>query len=346
MPITMQDVADRAGVSKAAVSLVLNDKPGTSTELRAAVLKAAQELDYHLPERRTIRPNLVVVHCVGHEPDAATQPNGIYLNYLEGIKKFTQEQNLNLTLIASYFDGDAGQLGFHLLNDRDNPPDGLILMGLGARRDSQLVQHLLKNDIPAVAISRNWHDLPISSIGQDHAWQTQVALEHLIDLGHRQIAFVAQQEDLMGDWFQARLDRYRTIMTDLLGDVDEDLIAISADGTDAVKQIVARRPDVTAIFAIHDQCGYNVIRGLRELGLDVPCDLSVVSLDGIQTVPDNYPPLTVVTFPAVEVGYMAANLLYKQLAEQHLQYFHLVMRCQLIEKETCGIPRSQVLDRV
>jgi DNA-binding LacI/PurR family transcriptional regulator len=132
----------------------------------------------------------------------------------------------------------------------------------------------------------------------------------------------------------------------LNGQVDENLIVCMADGADAVKQVMQCRPDVTAIFAIHDLCGYSIMRGLRELGLEVPHDLSIVAMDGIQPVPDDYPALSVVTFPAFEVGYMAATLLYKQLAEQHLQYFHMVVRCQLIEKETCARPRSQVLHRV
>jgi DNA-binding LacI/PurR family transcriptional regulator len=343
MPTTMADVAERAGVSKSTVSLVLNNRPSVSLELRQAVLAAADELGYHLPHRRSQRrstPNksIVIVHYEWRSTDPYT--DSIFVDYIAGIQSFVQDKSINLTFITNCRE-ERRQLGFHLLSDGHIAADGAILMGWGARRDGRLLRQFLDQGIPTVALSRNWPDLPLSTVGQDHQQQACIALDHLIELGHCRIAFLASKADRRHDWFQWRLECYRQAMQRVNGRVDDDLIAIGKNGYESAQALMARRPDVTAIFAVEDANALAAMRGLQEMGLRVPMDVSVIGLDDTAKSPEGFPALTTVAFPHFEVGYLAAELLLKQIEDKELYYSNVVVCSKLVERDSCAPPRGE-----
>ncbi len=337
-PPTIEDIAKHIGVSKSAVSLALNNKPGISQKLRQTVLETAQEMGYSLPESRQqpktlLRKSIAVVHQISEKP--YTDIYGIFINFLNGIRTFTQQTNINLTVIGGYHKGDMMRLGDHILNDKNNPLDGLILMGTGVNRESQLLQKTIEKQIPLVVLSRNWPDLPVSTVGHHHQQQSQIALDHLIQLGHRKIAFLAGSEDQQYDWFDTRLSCYREKMAQINSDVGDTLIIFGEDGTQAVKQLMAKQPDVTAIFALHDRWAVEAMVGLKELGFKVPEDVSVIGLDNSEQVPEEYPELTTVGFPHFDVGYLAAELLYKQINNANIFYSNILVRSELIKRNSC-----------
>jgi DNA-binding LacI/PurR family transcriptional regulator len=339
----MADVAERAGVSKSTVSLVLNNRPSVSPELRQAVLKAADELGYRPPGRRSQRRSsenrsIIVVHYeIG---SAASQTPSIFLDYVAGIQAFARDKKVNLTFITDYRE-ERQQLGFHLLSNEHLPADGAILMGWGARRDGQLLHRFLDKGLPIVVLSRNWPDLPISTVGQDHHQQACIALDYLIGLGHIEIAFLASKADRRHEWFDWRLECYRKTILRISDRVDEDLIAIGKNGYEAAQALMARRPDVTAIFAIEDANALAAVRGLQEMELRVPEDVSVIGLDDTSKPPEGCPALTTVAFPHSEVGYLAAELLLKQIESKELYYSNVVVRSKLVERDSCAPPRGK-----
>ena len=112
---TVADVAERAGVSTSTVSLVLNNKPGISPEVRAAVLQAVNELGYRLPERRSPKPSpetktITVVHYASQEAGEGSEVSGLFVNCVVSIQDFLQGKNVNWALIANYRDGDGSHL--------------------------------------------------------------------------------------------------------------------------------------------------------------------------------------------------------------------------------------------
>ena len=341
----MDDVAKRAGVSKAAVSLVLNDKPGTSAEMREAVLTAVEELGYQLPNRRASRRRkkytLAVVHRAASE--SHIEPTSIIMDYIEGIQDAVQARNANLILVTDYQENVASDLGSQLLNGSRNPPDGVIIMGSAAKRSDKLVQRLIRAQIPTVALSRNWPDVPISTVSQDHTEQVRIALNHLVELGHRRIGFVAATIDTGGDWFEQRLQSYRDVMTAVNGKVDEGLIVVRDDSVLATRELLDNRPNVTAIFAIHNGIAAVVLRCLAEMGIEVPAHISVISLDDIihnqEGLADLVQP-TVVVFSSITAGYLAADLLLNQLNVPDIHYTDIVLKSKLIEGDSCAKPRE------
>jgi LacI family transcriptional regulator len=349
MSPTMDDVARRAGVSKSTVSMVLNDKAGVTLDTKDAVFQAVKELGYTLPARRPLRnpqknnvlpklKNFVVVHHVGHEPFDSIY--GIFFNYLQGIQAFAKEAYINITPIGGYRKGDLNHLETSILNNQTMPVDGLMLMGKGIRRDSQLVHRVLELQFPLVVLSRNWPDLPVSTVSQDHRQQAQIALDYLIQLGHRQIAFVAKEGEQEYEWYAPRLSIYRSKMKELNQEVDEDLIVRGKDVADAVKELLTRKPGITAVLALHDQRAIQVMMGLLELGLEVPKDISVIGLDDSEVPPVGFPRLTTVGFSHFDIGYLSAELLLKQIESDNLCFGKLSTRCYLVERDSCAKPKE------
>ena len=339
MSPTMEDVARQVGVSKSTVSLALGDKPGISPEMKEVVLQAAEDLGYSLPERRALKKsqsrnkNFTVVHHAGHEP--RDEIFSLFLDYLHGIQTFAQETNINITAIGGYRTGDITQLESRILRGQKTPPDGLILMGKGIRRDSQLVHWALEHQIPLVGLGRNWPDLPISTVSQNHCQQAEIALNHLHQLGHRQIAYVAQEGDQEYEWYGIRLNCYREKMMEINQKVDEDLIVLGTSIVNSVKELLTRKPGVTAIFALHDERAIQSIQGVMALGLKVPNDISIIGLDNSQEPPAGFPGLTTVGFSHFDAGYLGAELLLKQIENDNICFGNLWVRSILIERDSC-----------
>jgi LacI family transcriptional regulator len=337
MPPTMQDVAQRAGVSKATVSLVLNRKPGISQETQQAVLQAVEELAYRLPERRPLRSSvqrtLAIIYHLGDME--RSEPYNIIPGFLKGARTFAQEANVHLIVLAGYRKESLKQIGSQFLDSEGLQPEGLLLMGPALCRDSEPVVRALEQGIPIVVLCRYWPDMPVSTVGHDHREQAYIALDHLIGLGHRIIAFVAGDTDAQYDWCQRRLNRYREVMADLNGEVDEGLIVIAENLVEATQALMVRRPDVTAIFADHDTKAIEVMRGLQKVGLRVPQDVSVIGQDDAKQSPEGFPGLTTVRFPHAEVGYLAAELLLKQIESKEVVRGNIWVRSHLVQRESC-----------
>jgi DNA-binding LacI/PurR family transcriptional regulator len=274
------------------------------------------------------------------ENEVRTGPYGVVPGFLRGARTFAREANIHLTILAGYQREDLRHIGTQFLDSEGLLPEGLILMGPGLCRDSESVVQALKRNIPVVVLCRKWPDVPVSTVGHDHCEQAQIALDHLAQLGHRRIAFLAGTADEGYDWYRERLDCYRKVTTDLNGAVDEDLILLAEDGARAVKTLMVRRPDVTAIFANHDTKAIEAMQGLQEMGLHVPKDVSVIGQDDAKQAPEDFPGLTTVRFSHFQVGYLAAELLIKQIDNGEIVHGNIWLRSYLIERDSCCEPRS------
>ncbi len=338
---TMADVAEYAGVSVTTVSLVLNDKPGVSDQVRSTVMQAVDELGYHLPKRRSSRnasetKMITVVHFAPPGPIQGPSVSGISASYVNGIQDYCQNQNVNWALIANYHEGDEHHVGYHLVEGERLDFDGLILLEMHSSA-STLLQHAIQSGIPVVVLSREWGDLPVNIISQSHCQQANLALNYLVDLGHRKIAFLGRDLEQVYDWFKTRLRCYTDLMNSL-GLFDPSLVAVGPSVTQATHDLLVRRPDVTAIFAINDRNAVSAMRALRESGIDVPGQVSVIGLDDSTKPPPDFPPLTSVAFPHYKVGYLAAEVLLRQIDDPELFYSQVFVQSRLVVRESCAPP--------
>lgn len=342
MPPSMADIARRLGVAKSTVSLALNDKPGVSDEMRAQVIRTAKEMGYRLAPRYRVRrlspESFAVINHVVLQSES--EISGVSVGYLKGIQAFTREANINLTILSDYRGGEK-QFGFHFMDETNLQPDGLILMGGAVTRDSPFIRWAHQKEIPIVVLSRNWPDSPICTVSQDHAQQSKIALDYLIDQGHRTIGFISREADRDCDWFPIRLAQYRKTLEMHTDRADDTLVSIAADGAEAVKKLLARRPDITAIFGIYDRIAVQAMVALRALGKEVPEGVSVIGLDDADPSPDGYPGLTTVGFSHIDMGYLAAELLAKKIENPEIYYGQIVVESYLVERDSCAAPIAQ-----
>ena len=343
MPPTMQDVARVAGVSPSTVSLAMNNKPGVSPETRDLVLQVAEELGYELvkgsSKQVTLAPPAIAVAHYAYPGDNRTvAPVGLPTQYISGIQNYARAEDASLTLVANYVETDAYHIGHSLLNAKLAEYDGLILIHCPSKQ-SGLITQALDSGRPVVVIARHWPDVPVSSVGHDHPQQASVALDYLLGLGHRRIAFLAREGLEDYQWFKIRLDIYRRTMEGL-GCWDERRVAIGPEGGQTALELLERCPDTTAIWAINDADAVPALRALCDAGIRVPDQISILGMDDSVQSPEGYPALTTVAVPAQLVGYLAARTLAEHIRNQDLAYSRIFVRSWLITRDSTAPPES------
>ena len=305
--VSARDVAEAAGVSRTTVSFVLNNTPGKSISegTRQRVLSAAAELGYRpneaaralaLSKRRTF--GLVICHSQFAYTDA------FIMRVIEGMTLAVNRARVRLVVHPiSLTDADyldiARQLdvdGLVLINTHDNDPG---------------LEELIRSGFPSVAMD-DLPDLPISQVFVDGQRAAETAVQHLIDLGHTDIGMIshargvyaAARQRIAG--YHARLDRAGiSAREDLLvyGDFSE------RSGYDAMRQLLALEDPPTAVFAGNDVVAYGAIDAIRESGLRIPDDVSIVGFDDDYISRYLNPPLTSVIIPAAGMGSTAVSIL-------------------------------------
>lgn len=337
MPPTMQDVARKAGVSASTVSLAMNDKPGVSPETRDHILEVAAELGYEFV-KGTTKPepsaplSIAIAQYALVGEGHSTSLNGLPLAYIGGIQNYARQDAVNLTVVANYVEMDGHHIGQPLLEAQVTKYDGLILIHCPAP-DTRLINKALANDCPVVAISRHWPDVAISTVGQDHRQQASVALNHLINLGHKKIAFLGRNISESYEWFGMRLDTYRQAM-ERLGSWDERRVVIEPDSAKAALALMQRCPDTTAIWATGDEEAAWALRALCDAGISVPEQVSIVGLNDSSQPPAGYPRLTSVAFSSELAGYLAAKTLAEHIRDRDLAYSKVFVRSWLVKRES------------
>lgn len=301
---TIFDVAERAGVSKSLVSLVLRDGPNVSAAKRAAVLRAVDELGYKpnraarsLVSQRTFTVGAVV----------SDLHNTWYIDLLASVRAALTAHGLNLFLAEDQqIETDASVLDAFV----DAGVDGLLCLGT-LRPTDQLIR--TAQSLPTVVVSGRDPDLPTVDVvtGDDYEGAVK-AVSHLVELGHRRIAHLAGT----GRAAELRIQGYRDTMR-RNGFEDEIQVEIS-DRSEAGDHRAARAllvaPDrPTAIFANNDYAAVVAMSEARDAGLSIPDDVSVVGYDNSYLAQLGYIGLTTVDNNYVEMGRLAVQRLITRI---------------------------------
>ena len=308
-PVTIGEVARRAGVSIATVSRVLNNVPrGVGAVLRKRVLKAARELDYHpnalarsLHQKRTHTLGLLITDIA----------NPYYAGITRGIEDVSRRHGYALFICNT--DRDPAAMAHYIEVLREQRVDGIIIGG-GGTPGRRHFQTLHDRGIPAVLIGR--YDVPLPAVRIDNLKGGWEAATHLIRLGHRRIAILSGPDTSTS--IQGRMKGYRRAMAEHGLSLPEgwvlggDLRPASALELAGRLLTVRRRP--TAILAANDQMAIATIRAAHQLGLRVPEDLSVVGFDNIELASYMSPALTTMGLPLYRMGVAAAETAIRLLA--------------------------------
>ena len=299
--LTLQQVAQRAGVSTPTISKVLNGRPDVAPATRERVLRVLHEEQY-LPRGASAVP-LANKH-IELVFDALVNPNN--LEMLRGILPAAAESGSHVAVSCVPEKMDFRQWANELIRVGRA---GLIMVT--SRLTPEQYQRLQEVALPVVLIDPvNRADESLTSVGSTN-WQGGVsAVQHLVDLGHRRIAMLRGYECLADD---ARYHGYVAAHTEAGLAVDPDLVAradFRADAAAVAAERILRIADrPTAVFAANDLEALGVVEAARRLGLAVPGDLSVVGFDDSVLATTASPPLTTVRQPFAQMGAVAYRIL-------------------------------------
>lgn len=314
---TIRDVADRAGVSKSLVSLVLRGSDKVRAEKRDAVLKAVRELDYRpnaaarsLSERRTLPhsrlPSGEGTPMIGVLLDDLRNP--WYVDLLDGLNALLSANGLHTLLADARLDRRAGHdLAGPFLDLR---ADGLVVVG--TLPDPAALDAVAARVPVVVAGAREPVPAGVDVVANDDERGARLVTEHLVGLGHRTIAHLAGH-GAVGELRRAGFD---SVMRE--HGLGERAPVESCDMTEeggyrATVRLLSGPHRPTAVFAVNDIAGVGALTAAEELGLSVPRDLSLVGYDNTSVSRLRHLWLTTVDHAGHEVGRRAARCLLDRL---------------------------------
>ncbi|MCZ7542982.1 MAG: LacI family transcriptional regulator [Anaerolineae bacterium] len=307
---TIKDVARAAKVSTATVSHVLNGTRYVSEGLRERVLKAIAELDYRPSQvaasLRTKRSNSILLII----PDIA---NPFFPPLVRGVQDVFDRARYAI-IVGNTDRRRSRELEFLNLALRAQA-DGVIIVASEIEEADLLP--LAEQGIPAVLIGTHIDHPDLDVVRVDNRAAAYDAVRHLTGLGHRRTAMAFGP--MSASSLHQRLQGYRQAMADAGLEVNADWIVeeSSREAADyqGIRQLMARPDRPTAIFAAADVVALDVLVLLRELGLRVPEDVSVVGFDDIPATRLTTPPLTTIHQPKYQMGQRAADLLLRRMTQ-------------------------------
>jgi DNA-binding LacI/PurR family transcriptional regulator len=329
---TIRDVAERAAVSPATVSRVLNGHPNYVREdTRARVLQVVKELGYQphaaasaLRTNRTYAVGLII-------PDIT---NPIWPEVALGVQRTARRAGYSVVLANT--DGDDRSEHDYLAMARRAGLDGLVI------NPSQITSaELLDTGIPATILG-NRTDFPaFDTVGVDSEGGTVAAVEHLYGLGHRRIALVVSPNNPVAGRTRRRGYQRALAACDLPLD-DRYVVepSVTHDGTkEALTGLMGLAHPPTAIFASNDHQAIALLAAARLLGIRVPEHLSIVGMDDIAAAAATVPPLTTLRRPQRAYGEAAMEFLLERLEGRcDAPPRRLLYSCELIVRGSTAPP--------
>lgn len=333
---TQKDVADRAGVSRATVSYVVNGLAGKdipiTPETRRRVRQAIKELNY-LPDARAQSLRSGSLRSVSLLIPTFHNPH--HWQIAAGVEQYLKKHNYDLVLSTTHL--DSGREGGFLSALSRRRVDGLILLLTFSQEQEERVQTLVGSGLPVVLLGRKIEGL--DHVGLSYYEGAQALMDHLLQLGHRHISFIrCVAHPAQG---QSRLLAYQEKMqaAGLKADAINGVGKSIADGYEVARSLLERKgqPRPTAIVVINDMLAMGVLRAVAEAGLSVPEDISVASFDNIQFAAFTHPPLTTVHVDAEALGCKTATVLLNRLQNPNLPpQCESFSAARLIERQSTG----------
>ena len=339
--VNLRMLAEHLKLSQTTVSLVLNDSPSASSipqTTRNRVMEAAERLDYRpnyfarsLRQSRSMSVGVLA-------PDLS---EGYFTSVMSGVVQeltvahyfyFTACHDWKRDLIEKYP---------RMLVER--AVDGFLLLNTPADH--------IEVPVPVVAISAHCAVENVTNIVLDHHLAVEQALTHLHALGHRHIAFMRGPRAIPDSEFRweaiqqvtremnLKLDPALVIRIDSAGwSMKTGYHPMAPEiGYKPMQALLEKTRDFTAIFCFNDIAAIGAIRALKDAGLSIPGDVSVVGFDDIQSAAYSTPSLTTVRQPLLEMGKRAAQILLDRIANRENLYpSEIVMAPELVVRESTG----------
>ncbi|HUT21081.1 MAG TPA: LacI family DNA-binding transcriptional regulator [Anaerolineae bacterium] len=307
--ITIRDVAKRARVAPTTVSRVVNNSGYVSDATRERVKAAIEELGY-VPNRLARSLRLKRTNTLALVVTDITNP--FWTTVVRGVEDAAHAAGFNV-ILCNTDESEAKQEQYLdvLLQKR---VDGILLVP--ACTSAELVDWIQSQTIPVVVLDRRVDCAQVDVVRGDSEDGAYRLVRHLLSLGHRRIAVLSGPKDV--STATDRVAGYRRALAEDGLEVQPAWVQYGAfslaSGYEMAGQVLATFPRPSAVFAVNNSIAIGALRALRQAGLRVPEDMSVVSFDDLTSELVIEPFLTIADQPAHEMGQRAAELLLARLS--------------------------------
>lgn len=334
MKVTRSDVAKRAGVSTATVSNVLNGSGKVKEETAKRVLAVVKELEYHpdmiarsLSTKESMQLGIVLEDV----------SNPFFGEIVKGFESAANEKNYFVNVCTSFNKMDA-----YFDNFITRRLDGIFVTALPHKFQVDKLYDLIDRGIKIVNSGNENADFKkIASIENNYLKAMDEAMEHLYKLGHRDIAYLSGLGK--SGSFDLRCVGYLNMVERLKLPCGEDLLidgeypyatSVTA-GYNESKKLLSMGKKFTAIICTNDLMAIGAMRALREMGIRIPEDVSVMGFDGVELAKYTQPSLTTMAMDQHEFGRKAFELLYTYIKQDMVGYYKNNLK--LIKRESTGL---------
>lgn len=332
--ITINEVAEHAGVSRATVSRVLNDHAYVSDDVRERVQQAMTHLGYR-PKRAARQLKTSASNIIGLIiPDIR---NTVFQAVVRGVEDAAYANEFNVVLCNTDDTPERQNAYLHMMQSESAA--GIIVVPTHPG-DGKILTPVRNSGIPIVLLDRDAGSFDADMIKVDNVSGAYLATQHLINIGYDRIAIIAGSQDLTPG--HERLRGYRDALGDASRSIDETLIKIGdfryEDGVQLTHELLDLQTRPDALFVTNNLMTMGALRALHEREVRIPDDVALVGFDDMPWAGDFNPPLTNIAQPAYEIGQHAIDLLLRRIDNPDAAYQKVLLQAKLIERVSCGTP--------
>lgn len=330
MAASIKDVAKEANVSIATVSRVLNDIDVVNQETKQRVLDAIEKLDYRpnilarsLKTQRSSTIGIII-------PDIS---NSRYPEIVRGAEDLASIYNYNIMLCNTDLDKEREKESFNIL--REKMVDGIIYMGDSL--DEGIRGAIKGVATPVVSIGAMDDEDEIPSVGIDSYGAATEAVDYLLKSGKKRIAYIGYDRECAVE--QNKMYNGYVDALDHAGCYDENLVYRAnlkyEDGVAGIQSLFDKGAEFDAVLCGCDQMAIGAINALRDRGIRVPEDVSVMGFDNIELSGVFYPRLTTVSRPLYDMGSVGMRVLIKLINKIPIEESYYRLPYSIVERDSC-----------
>lgn len=331
MKITIQDVAEKANVSVATVSRVMNGNYPVKAETRETVLKVIKELNYipNMQARELTKQKSTTIGVV-----VPSINNMFFTELVYGIENELKTNSLSIILACTNGDSDEEQKCVNNLISRN--VSGIIVAGPGTENIKAKFYDNISHKIPLVFINSKYMDSNISYVSNDEASGAKIALKYLLDNNHKDILFVRGKDSYSYD---IKEKIYKEIMaknfdSSKIINIGNGNTSDTVDNTMNIFLDILNNRSSTAVFACNDLMAVGVLNACKKLGIKVPNEISIIGYDNIPLSKFVEPKLTTMDQNMFFLGANAAQLLVEKINCDNKFSKRIILNNSLVERET------------
>lgn len=315
--MTIKDIARESGYAVGTVSRVLNNQPDVSKKARKRIMEVVEKYHFrlnnnakHLKQQTNSGVAIIV---------KGTR-NMLFANMVESLQRLIKEKGYACLI---YYIGEEDQEVEQALQVcRERQPLGIMFLGSNLEN---FRERFVEVDVPCILLTNTAKSLDfpnLSSVSVDDTYAAEKAIEHLVSLGHRKIGILGGElcgcrcSNPAKFRFDGCLNAFHRLQIPFEDKVQFEISRFAIEGGyEAMEQLLDKMPDLTAVFAMSDVTAIGAIRAMKDRGLRVPEDVSIIGFDGIEMGQYLVPKLTTIRQPAEDMANRCVEILLQCICE-------------------------------